>query len=171
MSQDGSSSCRCLTTSHGDLKKMNGNANLTPSSFLCMRKDFHQENGDSSDLDQKRSGILLMIAIHKENGTESQNWWWYFFRKRTPSFPCHESIVPRNAQKQRWWKIINTLFCADEGTIETVLFVAQLFLVISSVSTEQSQICVMNTVPVKQERRDPYLQDNMTHCSRQQTYW
>ena len=32
-----------------------------------------------------------------------------FGRKRTPSFPCHESIVLRNAQKQRWWKIINTL--------------------------------------------------------------
>ena len=30
-------------------------------------------------------------------------------RKRTPSFPSHESIVSRNAQKQRWWKIINTL--------------------------------------------------------------
>ena len=30
-------------------------------------------------------------------------------RKRTPSFPCRESIVPRNAQKQRWWNIINTL--------------------------------------------------------------
>ena len=26
-----------------------------------------------------------------------------------PSFPCHESIVLRNAQKQRRWKIINTL--------------------------------------------------------------
>ena len=33
-------------------------------------------------------------------------------------------------------------FCADEGTIETF---AQLFLLISSVSTEQSQICVTNT--------------------------
>ena len=32
-----------------------------------------------------------------------------FSEKRTPSFPCHESIVPGNAQKQRWWKIINTL--------------------------------------------------------------
>ena len=25
-----------------------------------------------------------------------------------PVFPCHEYIVPRNAQKQRWWKLINT---------------------------------------------------------------
>ena len=39
-------------------------------------KDFHQEDGHSSDLDQKRSGILLMIANHKENGTGSQSWWW-----------------------------------------------------------------------------------------------
>ena len=40
------------------------------------KKDFHQEDGHSSDLDQKRSGILLMIADHKENGTESLNWRW-----------------------------------------------------------------------------------------------
>ena len=42
-------------------------------SFLCMRNDFHQENGHSSDLDQKRSGILLMNTNHKEHGTESLN--------------------------------------------------------------------------------------------------
>ena len=52
---------------------MNSNANLTPISFLFMREDFHQEHDHSSDLDQKRSGILIMIANHKENGTESQN--------------------------------------------------------------------------------------------------
>ena len=33
------------------------------------------------------------------------------WRMRTLSFPSHESIVPRNAQKQRKWKIINTLLC------------------------------------------------------------
>ena len=74
--QDGSSSCRCSMTSHGDPKTMNRNANLTPCSFPFMREDFHQEDGHSSDLDQKRSGILLMIADHKENGTKSLNWWW-----------------------------------------------------------------------------------------------
>ena len=46
---------------------------LTPTSFLYMQEDFHQEDGHSSDLDQKRSGILLMKADHKENGTESLN--------------------------------------------------------------------------------------------------
>ena len=30
-------------------------------------------------------------------------------RKLTPSFPCHKSIIQRNAQEQRWWKIVSTL--------------------------------------------------------------
>ena len=37
--------------------------------FLFMREDFHQEDGHSSDLDQKRSGILSVKTVHKENGT------------------------------------------------------------------------------------------------------
>ena len=41
------------------------NANLV--SIYARRSS--QEDGHSSDLDQKRSGILLMIANHKENGT------------------------------------------------------------------------------------------------------
>ena len=36
-------------------------------------KRFPAEDGHSSDLDQKRSGNLLMVADHKENGTESLN--------------------------------------------------------------------------------------------------
>ena len=58
-------------TSHGDQNTMNRNAKLTPTSVLSMHEDFHQEDGPSSDLDQKRSGILLMVANHKENETES----------------------------------------------------------------------------------------------------
>ena len=55
--------------------------------------------------------------------------------------------------------------------IRLKLFFAQLFLLISSESTEQSQICVMNTVLVKQERGDPCCEDNLTQCSSQQTCW
>ena len=39
--------------------------------FIYARKFFHQEDGHSSHLGQKRSDIRLMIANHKENGTES----------------------------------------------------------------------------------------------------
>ena len=56
-------------------------------------------------------------------------------------------------------------FCAELMDKRFKLFFAQLFLLISSVSTEQSQICVMNTVLVKQERGDKCWQDNLTHCS------
>ena len=40
-------------------------------------------------------------------------------RKQTPSFPSHECVVSRNAQKQKRWKIIYSLLCRW-GTIETV---------------------------------------------------
>ena len=49
------------------------NANQVLSSFLSMRKDLQQDNGHSLDLDQKRSGILLMKTVHKENVTELQS--------------------------------------------------------------------------------------------------
>ena len=62
--------CGCSTTSHGDLKTMKKNANQVLSSFLSMQKDFQQDNDDSSDLYQKRNGVLFMKAIHMENGTE-----------------------------------------------------------------------------------------------------
>ena len=52
--------------------------------------------------------------------------------------------------------------------IRLKLFFAQLFLSISSVSTDQSQICVKNTVAVKQEQGDLLLQSNLIHFSRQQ---
>ena len=56
-----------------DLKTMNRNAMLSPTAFLSVQEDFHQEDGRSSDLDQKRSGIPLMTTDHKENETESLN--------------------------------------------------------------------------------------------------
>ena len=59
-------------------------------------------------------------------------------------------------------------FCADGDTIETLF--AQLFLSISSVSTEQSQICMKDSVPVKQAQGDLLWQSNLTTCSRRQTY-
>ena len=47
---------------------MKTNAKQVLSSVLSMRNDFHQDNGHSSDLDQKRNGILLMNTVHKVDG-------------------------------------------------------------------------------------------------------
>ena len=46
-------------TSYREKKTMSGNAMLMPRFCLYLQKDFHQEDGHSSDLDQKSSGILL----------------------------------------------------------------------------------------------------------------
>ena len=60
-------------TSYGEVKTMKRNVLLIPHLCLYLQKDFQLEDGHSSDLDQKQSGILLMVADHKENGTESLN--------------------------------------------------------------------------------------------------
>ena len=60
-------------TSYGELKTMTRNVLLTPHLCLYLQKDFQQVVGHSSDLDQKRSGILLAFTDHEENGTESLN--------------------------------------------------------------------------------------------------
>ena len=74
----------------------------------------------------------------------------------------------RKAQKQREWKIIFITSVPME--IRLKLFFAQLCLLISSASTEQSQTCVKNTVAVEQEQGDLLRQSNLIHFSRQQTY-
>ena len=89
-----------------DQKKLSKNANQALSSFRFMQKDFHQEDGHSLDLDQKRSGILLLNVNHKERCRADDV---KIRRKQTPSLQIHKSIVSRSFQKQRWWKILNTL--------------------------------------------------------------
>ena len=46
---------------------------LTPHLCLCLQKDFQQDIGHSSDVDQKQSGILFATKDHKEDGTKSLN--------------------------------------------------------------------------------------------------
>ena len=71
-----------------------------------------------------------MIADRKENGTESLNWWWSNSEKADTQFS-----VPRVHCPEKYTSVLMV--------IRLNLFFAQLFLLISSVSTEQSQICVM----------------------------
>ena len=99
--KDGSSSSRCPTTSYGDLKTMNGNVLLTPHLCLYLQKDFHQDVDHSSDLDQKRSGILLVIADHEENGTESLNWWWSNSEKADTQFSGPRVHCPEKRSKAK----------------------------------------------------------------------
>ena len=84
-----------------------------------MREDFHQENGHSSDLDQKRSGILLMTTNHFS----------------VPRVHC-----PEECSKAKEVEICQYTFALIRERLK--LFFAQLFLLISSVFMEQSQTCV-----------------------------
>ena len=58
-------------TSHADLKTKNASQMLNSS--LSMERDLEQDNGHSSDLDQRKSGALSVKTVHKESGTELQS--------------------------------------------------------------------------------------------------
>ena len=49
------------------------NASQVLNSFLSMQRVLEQDNGHSSDLDQRKSGTLSVKTVHKENGTELQS--------------------------------------------------------------------------------------------------
>ena len=138
---------------------------------LCLyfQKDFQQDVGHSSDLGRK-NGILLTSSIdHEENGTESLNWWWSNSEKADTQFSEPRVHCPEERSKAK--EVGNYQYTSAPMEIRLKVLLAQLFLLISSVSTEQSQICVRNTVLVKQERRDPCWQDNLIQCSSQQDCW
>ena len=156
-------------TSHGDLKTINRNATWASSSFLFVRKDFHQEEGHSSYMDQKRSGILLMLTDHKENGTESLNWWWSNSEKADTQFSVPRVHCPEEHSKAKEVEIF--LYTSELMENDWNRFFAQSFVLISSVSTEQSQFCVKNAKLAMLERWDQFWQDNLTHCLCQQVCW
>ena len=130
-SKDELSSCRCSMTSYGEIKTMKRNVLPLPHLFHYLQKDSQQDVGHSSDLDQRRSGTLLMKTNHKIPRTSITDKVVFYFlrktrrrvgqsrwtdddqiqRKWTPSFPSHESIVSRNAWKQRRWKFFYSHLC------------------------------------------------------------
>ena len=118
---------------------------------------------------RKEVVFYLQRKTTEENGTESLNWWWSNSEKADTQFSEPRVPLSRGTLKSKRGGKLSRHFCADGDTIETVF--AKSFLSISSVSTEQSQICMESTVAVEQEQEDLLWQDNPTHFSRQQTYW
>ena len=114
-------------------------ANATPVSFIIKKIS-------SRTLVIPRTWIRKEVVFYLQRKTtrrKGQSRWIdddQIRRERTPSFPNHESIVPRNAQKQRRWKFIDTLLC--RWGYDWNCFSHNYFLLISLVSTEQSQMCV-----------------------------
>ena len=94
--QDGSYSCQCSTTSHGDLKTMNKNSNLK-ANFVSI---YSPERWSSLRPGSEKKWYSIRECKPQRDWdrvgwTDDDQIW----RKRTPNFPCHESIVPRNVAK------------------------------------------------------------------------
>ena len=89
------------------------------------------------------------LKDHEENGIESLNWWWSNSEKADTQFSEPRVLVPRNAQKQKAKEVANRGCTSVPMGIRLKLFFAQLFVSISSASTEHSQMCVRNKVLVK----------------------
>ena len=135
---------------------------LTPHLCPLIAKDFQQHVGHSSDLDRKQK----WFSTFNEGSTwrMGQSRWLdddQIWRKQTPSFPSHESVVSRNAQKQRWWKIINTTLALMMERLK--LFFAQFISfhqlsIYGAVSDlcEEYKTCHVRTVrPVLAGQSDP----------------
>ena len=118
-SKDELSSCGCSMTSNVDLKTMNGNAVLTPHLCLYLRKDFQQDVGYSSDLDQKRSGILLTTKEQGELDRVAESMMITFRESGHPVFRA-TSPLSRGTLKSKGGGKLSFHFCADGDTIETV---------------------------------------------------
>ena len=118
---------------------------------------------------RKEVVFYLQRGTTRRMGQESLNWWWSNSEKADTQFsqPRVDCVEERSKAKE----VDNYRYISVPMGIRLKLFFAQYFLVISSVFTEQSQMYVRNTVLVKQERRDPCWQDNLTHGSSQQDYW
>ena len=58
-----------------DQKTTRKNASQMLNSFLFCKKDLEQDNGHSSNLDQRKSGIVSVQIVQKVNGTEWQRRW------------------------------------------------------------------------------------------------
>ena len=97
-----------------------------------------------------------MKGNHKENLTESLNWWKADTQFSVPRVHCPEE---RSTEKE----VGNCQYTSALTRERLKLFFAQ-FLLISSISTEQSQICVKTVNPSMIEQGDWLWKDNPTHC-------
>ena len=66
-----------------------------------MRDDFQQEDGHSSDLDQKRSGILSVKIVHKENGAKRLKGCCWNWKKVIVQFSALQAQCPEVDSKAK----------------------------------------------------------------------
>ena len=106
-SLDGLSSCRCSMTSHGDLKKKSANQVLC--SFLCAKRFSPGQWSFLGPGSEKKWSSTDEDSPQREWDRITEQVIVNICGKQAPSLPIHDSIIHRSAQKQSWWKMVNTL--------------------------------------------------------------
>ena len=173
--QEGSSSCRFSTTSHVDRKTTRKNASQMLDSYLFVCKKIRSRTmviprtwiGEKVVFYQWRESTRWMGQNGRKDDGDTR-------RKRTPSLPSHESIVQRSTQKQRSWKIVDTL-CSRFGNDWD--YISHNYFCKSAQSLPSRRRNVWkNMNPFMIERRNPLWEDSrVPHpCqawSRQTCFW
>ena len=109
--------------SKDNMRECDSNAQLVS----LIEKNSEQDNGHSSDLDRKKSGILSVKIVHKVNGTKWQKrWWWHSQKADTQSF---EPRVHRPDVSSRAKAVENGRSTVVPTRTRLQLFFAQLFSV------------------------------------------
>ena len=128
----------CSTTSHRDLKTMNRNANQAPNSFWFMPKDFSP--GKWSFF-----GLASEKKWHSTHECKPLGEWDTVAELMMIKFSESGHPVHCPEERSKAKDVENYQYTSVPMEIRLKLFLAQLILLISSVFTEQSQICVKNT--------------------------
>ena len=98
---------------------MNRNVLLIAHLCLSLQKDFQQDIGHSSDLDQKQSGILLTTKRPQgESDKVAELMMIKFGESGHPGFPS-SSPLSRGTLKSKGGGKLSLQLCADGDTIET----------------------------------------------------
>ena len=114
ISQEGLSSCRLSTTSHGDQETTRKNASEMLNLFLYLQEDLEQDNGHSSGLDQRKSGILS-----GEWDKTAEKTMLMFAESGHPVFRA-TSPLSRGQLKSKGGGKLSIHYCADQETITSV---------------------------------------------------
>ena len=104
--QDGLSSCRCSTISHGDQETMKKNASQMLNSFLYLqKKDLEQDNGHSSDLDQRKKWYCISADSPQGEWDRMAEKMLEFGESGHPVFRATSPLSRGRLKKQKWLSI------------------------------------------------------------------
>ena len=143
ISREGSSSCRCSTTSHGDQETTRWNASQMLNSFLYLQEDLEKDNGHLLVLVLKRSGTVSVKTVHKVNGTKwAEKMMLTFEENGHPIFRA-TSPLSRGQLKSKGGGKLSIHHCANQDTITTIF--SHNYFCKSAQSLRSSRICVKNT--------------------------